>query len=773
MSDTEEEISLTINENFAKKYDHKKKREELSKLKEKYDDDEESESSTDEEEDEVGELITPELDSQIVKIIEKIKNKDPLVYDSTKNFFDEKELEITRQKVKEKHSNILKPMHLKDFHRKNLLEEAEGKKQETEKIDVGFTHVEEQKKLKEDLKSAITYMENDDDDENFFTTRVKDDAEKMKEEEEYRQFLLDSMASEKPSGWEEYKKKNEGQNIEEGEAFLMNFVLNKGWVEKETEKIPTYDEIIGRSEDEEEVDKADDFEREYNFRFEEAEGANITTYSRNIVGSVRRADDRRKKSRQSKKERKEEEKLKKQEELKRLKNLKKQEIVEKLKKIHNMAGVQMDDEIRFQEEEEDSFFSKKTTENEKKIAGFDIGDLEGDFDPNQYDSKMAEVFDDTYYDESNVIEKPDFGDDIDISDLVDPQEVEEERILKQARAGREEEEYEEENEYAENGVYEEDEYQELEQNGHEEDFIMDADYLPGGEKYGENKKNRKKDKKDKKKKKSKAEVNDINTPINEENKSEKFLDEYYQLDYEDMIGDMPTRFKYAKVEKSNFGLDPVEILLADDTQLNNVISLKKMAPYRRKEQLEKDLQKFQKNKKKRLKEFRKSLIEEIDKEILEEEPNLQEEFVDIKSLKAYQDSNLKKLDESKKIKKHQVIGKALENKKEIKKVLNSWIQKVKEKKLEGMSAKDLEEIKKKEKREKRKERAKEFKEKRKFNDIDTEDKDFTNNDSNTKAKKIKVDDSNQNKIDEESKSGNKKKKSYNVSNARLDAYKIK
>jgi len=61
---------------------------------------------------------------------------------------------------------------------------------------------------------------------------------------------------------------------------------------------------------------------------------------------------------------------------------------------------------------------------------------------------------------------------------------------------------------------------------------------------------------------------------------DKNLEEYYKLDYENMIGDLPTRFKFRGVKANTYGLDVADILTADDKeQLNQHVSTKKLASY--------------------------------------------------------------------------------------------------------------------------------------------------------------------------------------------------
>ncbi|RUO95821.1 KRI1-like family C-terminal-domain-containing protein, partial [Jimgerdemannia flammicorona] len=392
------------------------------------------------------------------------------------------------------------------------------------------------------------------------------------------------------------------------------YILNRGWIDKSADRTPSYKEIVGDDgvdpdEDEEAIEAADRFESSYNFRYEEqcvpwfflfirfvTVGAEqLVTHARDIEGSVRRKDDRRKKTRASKEERKQEETLKKMEELKRLKNLKMKEIHDKLKQIQEITG---NDSI-----------------------GVDDVDLEGDFDPTKYDEKMDKAFDDGYY-ENEENKKPQWDDDIDIGDIVVPDEEDndddEVGVSARQESKKRKKVWQDEGENEEQLGWEEDGYNGEEiyggGGGDDEDFIMDADYLPGGEEFDAVK--GKKGKKDRR-----AAATQEIAPGSKKAQTkefEKYLEEYYRLDYEDMIGDIPTRFKYQQVRPMNFGLSPVEILLADDQDLNEVIGLKKLAPFRPEEKQQRDLVNFTKSKKKRLKEFRRKLVQQAKEKRLDE-----------------------------------------------------------------------------------------------------------------------------------------------------------
>ena len=89
----------------------------------------------------------------------------------------------------------------------------------------------------------------------------------------------------------------------------------------------------------------------------------------------------------------------------------------------------------------------------------------------------------------------------------------------------------------------------------------------------------------------------------------RLLDELYKLDYEDKIDGMACRFKYQSVQPTSFGLDPVEIMAADDANLNAHASIKKLAPYRPPDKQAQDIHKL--SDKRRLYQFRTRLLESL------------------------------------------------------------------------------------------------------------------------------------------------------------------
>ena len=81
-----------------------------------------------------------------------------------------------------------------------------------------------------------------------------------------------------------------------------------------------YEEIVQEvTQDDTELAKADTFESTFNFRYEEEGGGAIVSYARNVQGSLRRKDDKRKQQREARRARKEKERHDREEEVKRLK----------------------------------------------------------------------------------------------------------------------------------------------------------------------------------------------------------------------------------------------------------------------------------------------------------------------------------------------------------------------------------------------------------------------------------------------------------------------
>ncbi|XP_038067985.1 protein KRI1 homolog [Patiria miniata] len=584
MSGSEDDLEFRINTKFAENYDKWRRKEELQKLKDRYGENfaEESSSSSSEEEDEDAEGLTAQIEKDFLKTLSYVKSRDPRIYDKDATFYHEQESSSDgssggdappTKKKKEKGKQVKedKPVFLKDYERQIITEKGgrysdEEYEEEEDEEQFGraasLTYVQEQRAIKDSFQKALQSSDESDDDI-LLKKRPKTPRERKAEEEEYIQWMKgrketvdDEKTAQDAAEMEALKRYWTDPSLEEGEKFLRDFILNKGYKAKDEEGDEPGIELeeADFSEEERLLDTQDEFERKYNFRYEEPDSEFIKRYPRTMASSVRVKDNKRAVKRQDRKERKQQDKERKKEELKQLKNLKKQEILDKLEKLRQVTG--------------------------NTAVGFEDMDLEGDFDPEQHDNAMQKIFSEQYDALPEEDTKPEF----------------------------EHEDWEDENwddwdgqDYGEEEYYE---GGEEEQYCEDPDFNMDADYDPSLSKQANMERRAAlqqeligSSKKKKKKKLSKfAEVLKTKKPVfNPDDRTyEEYIEEFYKLDYEDMIGDIPCRFKYRKVVPNDFGLTTEEILSAKERELNQWASLKKTCQYRTEEEEERDRRIFAK-----------------------------------------------------------------------------------------------------------------------------------------------------------------------------------
>ncbi|PFH51649.1 hypothetical protein AMATHDRAFT_74825 [Amanita thiersii Skay4041] len=592
-TDSDDLHQFTINDHYAKAYQHRKEREELQKLKDKYGSDFEEEGPTDEStdsesaesEDEDGEELTPAVDAAILRTLARIKNKDPTIYNSEKQIFGEEQSKITsivqNNKTRNKQS---KPITFRQV----VLDAAlhTGSRSPSPELRKP-THVEQQKALRDEtiaaFHHALTDASEDSDDSGggVLIPREKTKDELEKEEEDYRAFLENELGSDledlitvetfEPDAAElqtrnsrnpeadgstrgksqQHKSRGPKKSTKEQEdqEFLMNYILNRGWVDKSSKRVPTYKEITSSKKSKAEsatmsasealdASQLDDgagetgfdsdtsfeslndaFESSYNFRFEEPGGSTIQTFPRNLPDTVRREPSTRKDARARRQERKRAELEQKREEIRRLKGLKMKEVRKKLERIEREAGR-----------------GKKIDEDE----ALQQLDLEGDWDPETHDRQMARLYDD----DNGTLpdgEKPTWDEDIDIDDIyVSGDKISIPTVNKKEVGKKKKKKKNEKEEDQVDGV-------DIDE--------MDADVVRDDEEWDGTEEMRKR-------------------------KMKEYMDEIYALDFNDIVGGLPTRFKYIPVKPESFALSPVEILMATDEELNQYMGIKKYAPYR-------------------------------------------------------------------------------------------------------------------------------------------------------------------------------------------------
>ena len=370
--------TLKVNSKFAKHYEAYREKEEYAKLKAKFADDEIDDSSSSEEE------VGPDAinDEDFLKVLSAIRRKDPMLYDKNTTFFSSQSSGL---QPKNKDNKKKRPLLIDEYQRNVMLSQTGDEEDEKDVLsrdannyETFLCYNEEQKKLKEEL-TKMTWDDSLDQDDNLLIPKQPSSLSGQNPNEEGEDF----------QNWFD-----ENQTMfTEKEKCLLQYIVDQGRSDQKSQGAP--DEYGDAYEDEDEcesdtdfVQRQEDYERVYNFRFETPGGCDIKSFPRQVTETLRQPDsssrsEKRKESRE--KQKLEEDKLR--EEMKRLKQLKKKELMSRLDKIKSTAGKDVD------------LFNE---------------DLESDFDPDKHDALMEQHFNEQYYEmededlEDN--EKPEFTD---------------------------------------------------------------------------------------------------------------------------------------------------------------------------------------------------------------------------------------------------------------------------------------------------------------------------------------------------------------------------
>jgi len=547
----DEDAILTVNEDYAKRFKHNKEREDRMRLEEKYGKDtklEESESSSDDEdEDDDAELVTHELDNEIFETLKAIRSKDPRIYDKESKFYSAEETAAANAAIKKSKE---KPVFLADYHRKNLLAAGVGGEEAEE--DTPMTYADEQATAKRNLLAQAE--EDDDEQEDDFLVAKPKKAPRIKQ--------IKNTSNDLPEP--DIKAADS-----DPETFLNTFMASRAWKPSTNATWQAFE-----SEDEEDIEQAEAWETAYNLRFEDPAKANekLMSHSRDAAAkySVRREElTGRGKKREAEKAHAAAIKAERSEDKARLRRLKVEEAQEKLNRFKEVAGLKAQDV------------------SVEEWAKF----LEAGFEGDQWEEEMRRRFGEEYYaDGDEVVEsngaevdakqnkksklkKPKFDDDIDIADLVPDFDEEEEKAKGNYALSDEE---------GADAVNDDD-------NGVPLDSEDDAT-IPTGRKHD-------------KKSREQARHEARRQARKDRQKIEEIVDAHLTQNPSLTTSAQPSRFRYRETSPTTYGLSALDILMAEDAQLNQYVGLKKLASFRDAEKKKKDKKRL--GKKARLREWRK------------------------------------------------------------------------------------------------------------------------------------------------------------------------
>ncbi|PHJ25280.1 zinc zz type domain-containing protein [Cystoisospora suis] len=591
---------IAINRAYAEAYEVRKRREFLQKNKDLLLEESDESRSSSEEEDDDAVMLSDRVECKILDTLARIKNKDPSVYDTNHRFFHDDDFEDTvaaetRTEKGTRYSDVVRET-LSKRGPTAFLEEEDALARRRQQTDVpGYNG--ELSALKKAFLDAAEGTDEDGDADGLLESKQKTEAELADEETEYQIFLKSKAGKQQVdhnATLSRYWAPDE--SLDPDERFLRDYILHQGWREDRVGAAMDYHKLQKLDEEDElNMDQTEAFEAAYNFRFEEEGGLEIQGHARRVEGSVRQKNDKRRRQREAKKARLAEEKALREKELKRLKALKKKEIVERIQKIQEITG-----------------------HTDLDVSAIDF---EADFDPEAHDKEMVRMLGDDYDDYAETADPehllrvpPGFEDALGAPPAefasAGKQSKKQRRLEKmlQKREGRpvmDEEAYaplpegEEHTVPAsahENSVRPPDD-PEAGDGAVGEWWLCDGcgSSIPGGKKRFdcttcENYtlcKQCFRCVRHPHQLVKKTVPRHCKPPTGYQDGLEKlsclenYLDECLQPDYEDIIGkDLPTRFKYKTVTPNNYGMSVEEILSRTDKELNAIVSLKKLAPYR-------------------------------------------------------------------------------------------------------------------------------------------------------------------------------------------------
>lgn len=302
-------------------------------------------------------------------------------------------------------------------------------------------------------------------------------------------------------------------------------------------------------EKEEDVETAELFEHAYNYRYQEPHGSEILSYGREILDTVRRVDERRKKKRERLKLRKLEENKVRMEELKRIKEIKVKDANEKLKLLSKVTGI--------------------------PLAKLDVN-LDAPFNSELHEIEMEKMLGHDYYKQPEELK----GKALLADDILEINQVE----MKPEPNNKER-----------NGIS----YGVNEADLDENEYVWwICDYCGGGILEGHKRfdceicdnytlckacvplANHKHKLIRKKVSKGHQPPPEFTSSTKMEKNLMGLMDDSDNFEYEDIIGgDLPVRFKYRKVRADNLGLSIEQVLSSEDKELKNKCSIRKLLAY--------------------------------------------------------------------------------------------------------------------------------------------------------------------------------------------------